>query len=109
MTEFVGFYLGPKRTSDLGKSCALASLSPEVVRADQPTRDAYADALGRIIDEVATGLAGGSSAQREDEAIALLALLSGGVTLARAVPDAALAERIAKAVRRHALAMTARA
>ena len=41
--------------------------------------------------------------QREDTAIALLALLSGGVTLARAVADPALSARIAQIVERTAL------
>jgi TetR/AcrR family transcriptional regulator, transcriptional repressor for nem operon len=103
---FIGFYLGPKRTCALGQSCALPSLSPDVMRAEPATREAYEMELRRVIDEVAAGLADGSLSERRDEAIALLALLSGGVTLARAVADPALAERIAQAVRGQALAMT---
>ena len=106
LAAFVGFYLGPKRTCDLGQSCVLPSLSAEVVRADGETRAAYQAELRRIIDAVASGLPDGPIAEREDDAIALLALLSGGVTLARAAPDAAFSERIAQAVRRRALAMT---
>jgi len=106
---FIAFYLGPKRTCDLRQGCALPSLSADVMRADDETRGAYETALRLVIDEVAAGLPGASLAARRDEAIALLALLSGGVTLARAVADEALAERIAQAVRRHALAMTAQA
>jgi TetR/AcrR family transcriptional regulator, transcriptional repressor for nem operon len=63
--------------------------------------------LRRIVAEVAAGLVDGSAAQRDDAAIALLALLSGGVTLARAVSDPALSARIAKAVGRAALVLTA--
>jgi TetR/AcrR family transcriptional regulator, transcriptional repressor for nem operon len=103
---FISFYLGVKRTCDLGQSCALPSLSPDVMRADVDTRAAYEVELRRIIDEVAGGLTEGSPTQRRDEAIALLALLSGGVTMARAVADETLAERIALAVRKQALAMT---
>jgi TetR/AcrR family transcriptional regulator, transcriptional repressor for nem operon len=106
LAAFVGFYLGPKRACDLGQSCALASLSAEVVRADRETRAAYEAELRRIVAAVAAGLPDGAVAEREDDAIALLALLSGGVTLARAAPDAAFSERIAQAVRRRALAMT---
>ena len=104
---FIGFYLGPKRTCALGQSCALPSLSPDVMRAGPETRAAYEVELRRIIDEVAAGLADGSQAERRDEAVALLAMLSGGVTMARAVADPALSEKIAHAVRRRALAMTA--
>jgi AcrR family transcriptional regulator len=104
---FVGYYLGYKRTCALGDSCALPSLSPDVVRADAETREVYQAELLRLIEEVASGLGDGPDAERSDQAIALLALLSGGVTLARAVPDPALAERIAEVVRRRALAMAA--
>jgi AcrR family transcriptional regulator len=106
LEAFVSYYLGPKRTCALGQSCALPSLSPDVMRADAETRDAYQAELRRIVAEVASGLADGPAKEREDEAIALLALLSGGVTLARAVPDPALSQRIAEAVERRALAMT---
>ena len=106
LTSFVGFYLGPKRTCDLGQSCVLPSLSAEVMRADDETRAVYENELRRIIDAVASGLPDGPIGEREDDAIALLALLSGGVTLARAAPDAAFSERIAQAVRRRALTMT---
>lgn len=106
LITFIDFYLGPKRTCDIGQSCALPSLSPDVMRADAETRNAYEAELRQIIDEVASGLSDHSTTERDDVAIALLALLSGGVTLARAVPDPALSERIAQAVGRLALAMT---
>jgi TetR/AcrR family transcriptional regulator, transcriptional repressor for nem operon len=87
LTAFVSFYLGPKRTCDLGQSCALPSLSPDVMRADRATRSAYEAELFR------------------DTAIAMLALLAGGVTMARAVADPSASERIANAVRTFALQM----
>src|SRR5262245_49367065 len=107
LKTFVAVYLGPKRTCDIGQSCALPSLSPDVMRADADTRRAYEAELRRLIAEVASGLSDRSAARREEVAIALLALLSGGVTLARAVSDPALSARIAQAVGRQALAMAA--
>jgi TetR/AcrR family transcriptional repressor of nem operon len=105
--SFVAYYLGPKRTCELGQSCALPSLSPDVMRADLETRSAYERELRLVIRELASGLCetGASEpkiARQEDTAIALLALLAGGVTLARAVPDSALSERIAGIVERTA-------
>jgi AcrR family transcriptional regulator len=107
LKTFVDIYLGPKRTCELGEACALASLSTEVMRADRETRGAYEAELRRLIEEVATGLSDRATAKRDDAAIGLLALLAGGVTLARAVADPALSERIALAVGRHALAISA--
>jgi AcrR family transcriptional regulator len=106
---FVEYYLGPKRTCDIGESCALPSLSPEVMRADAVTRRAYEQELRHIIEEVASGLSARRSAKRDETAIALLALLSGGATLARAVPDRALSDRIAQAVQKQALTIASSA
>ncbi|MEW6640177.1 MAG: TetR/AcrR family transcriptional regulator [Pseudomonadota bacterium] len=106
LKNFVDIYLGAKRTCDLGESCALPSLSPDVIRADTETRAAYEAELKLLIADVADGL-DGPDPQRNDDAIALLSLLTGGVTLARAVHDPALAERIAAVVKRRALEMTA--
>ncbi|MEX3949668.1 hypothetical protein AB4Y40_18190 [Paraburkholderia sp. EG287B] len=106
LKTFIGFYLGPKRTCDIGESCALPSFSPEMVRADGETREAYEAELRRLIEEVSAGLPDEAGVARDDKAIALLAMLSGGVTLARAVPDPALSKRIADAVERSAVALT---
>lgn len=101
---FIEFYLGDRRTCDLADSCALQSLSGEVARAGDDARQAYETELRAIIEAVAAGLEGKPKARRE-EATALLALLVGGVTLARAVQDPALSNEIAAAVRKYALAL----
>lgn len=96
---FVDFYLGERRTCDLADSCALQSLTGEVARADDEAREAYENELGKVIDTAAAGLTSDSAAERRAEATALLALLAGGVSLARAVKDPALSEEIAASVR----------
>lgn len=101
---FIEFYLGDRRTCDLADSCALQSLSGEVARAGDDARQAYETELRAIIEAVAAGFEGKPKARRE-EATALLALLVGGVTLARAVQDPALSNEIAAAVRKYALAL----
>ncbi|MGC2776289.1 MAG: TetR/AcrR family transcriptional regulator [Bradyrhizobium sp.] len=108
LKTFVNFYLGYKRTCDLGESCALPSLSADVMRADHDTRAAYTAELKRLVGEIAAGLPGTDDAMAPplspaDQAIVLLAMLSGGVTLARAVSDPALSERIAQLVAQAAL------
>lgn len=102
---FISFYLGQRRTCDLGESCALATMSPEVMRADDETREAYEQALLSIVEEVASGLGDLPGNDHDDRAIALLSLLAGGVTLARAVRDPVTSERIARAVARYATAL----
>ncbi len=108
LKAFVGYYLGYKRTCDLGDSCALPTLSVDVMRSDEDTRLAYTRALERLVTEIATGLPKDASREAagvspEDRALLLLALLTGGVTLARAVNDAGLSDRIARLVAVEAL------
>ncbi|NRP86141.1 HTH-type transcriptional regulator TtgR [Ensifer adhaerens] len=108
LKAFASYYLGYKRTCDLGDSCALPSLSPDVMRADDETRNIYTVELKKLIAAVATGLPENKGANltktaAEDQAILLLAMLSGGVTIARAVSDPALSERIAEVIEKAAL------
>ena len=100
---FVAFYLGQKRICDLSESCALQSLTPEVQRSDSATKAAFESQMGLVARAVADGLSGANAANRLERAWALLAVLSGGVTLARAVQDPSVSDAIAAAVRRAAL------
>jgi TetR/AcrR family transcriptional repressor of nem operon len=100
---FVDFYLGHKRLCDLGESCALQTLTPEVQRADRKTRVAFEARMSLVAHAVADGLCGSSADGRLERAWALLAILSGGVTMARAVHDPAVSAAIAGAIRKVAL------
>jgi TetR/AcrR family transcriptional repressor of nem operon len=78
------------------------------MRADDDTRAAYTAELKRLVEEVAAGLPENdapstSAGSQKDQAIVLLAMLSGGVTLARAVSDPELSNRIAHLVGQAAL------
>ncbi len=100
---FVDFYLGYKRVCGLGESCGLQSLSPEVTRSGGEIRSAYEAAMLKVIDAVAEGLEGGALPERRQRAWALLSILSGGVTLARAVADEGVSSGIADAVKAAAI------
>lgn len=105
--RFIETYLGDRRTCDLAESCALQSLTGEVARADADTRSAYEAELRRVVDAAAEGISGPDSEERRAEAIALLALLAGGVSIARAVRDPAFAAEIAASVQAAALRLAA--
>lgn len=98
----VDFYLGYKRTCDLGDSCAMQSLVPEVGRADAHLKSAVEPHMHAVATAVAEGLPG-PAGNRMDRAWALLAVLTGGVSLARAVSDPHASEQIAAAIRKAAL------
>jgi len=97
--RFVDFYLSTKRTCELGESCALQSLTPEVARAGRETRVAYEVELLRVVEAMAAGLPGKAPAGRRKLAWTVLAALSGGVTLARATDDAKVGLQIAAALK----------
>ena len=96
--SFAEFYMGERRTCELAEGCALQTLTPEVGRADEPTRALFREELLKTVAAFAAGLPDGEGHPDTDRAWAFLALLSGGVTLARAVEDPELGERIARAI-----------
>lgn len=101
--KFVDFYLGQKRLCDLSESCALQSLTPEVQRSDSDTKIIFENHMNAVVCAVADGLSGADDADRLRRAWAMLAVLSGGVTLARAVQNPSASDAIAAAVRKAAL------
>lgn len=102
---FIDFYLSAKRTCDLTEACALQALTSEVGRSNKTVRATYQDELMKVIEVVAQGLPSGNATAKADRATALLALLSGGVTMARALADEELAAQTAKGIRSAALAI----
>ena len=100
---FVDFYLGQKRVCELGSSCALQSLTSEVQRADDGIKSVFETEIMGVANAVADGLPGRSVKDRRARAWALLSILSGGVTMARAVADKDVGAAIASACRAVAL------
>lgn len=98
--QFVRFYLGAKRLCDLPEGCALQSLAPEVARSDASSRTAFEAELLDLASLIAAGPRSAGAPTDVDAAWDALATLIGGVTLARAVNDPAVAERIAAAAER---------
>ncbi|QAU23007.1 TetR/AcrR family transcriptional regulator [Dyella sp. M7H15-1] len=94
--EFVRYYLSAKRTCDLSESCALQSLPPEVARLDASLRTEFEAALRKIAKSIAAGPPSPITPADEESAYAALALLTGAVTLARAVSSESLAKKIAQ-------------
>jgi TetR/AcrR family transcriptional regulator, transcriptional repressor for nem operon len=89
--EFAKFYMSHKRTCDLSESCALQTLSPELGRADESLRAVFEVELMKVINQA-------DSASSREKTLVNLAMLIGGVTLARAVHNESLANEIAAAI-----------
>lgn len=107
--RFVDFYLGARRRAELGESCALQSLAGDVARADPDARLLFEDKLRQVLDVLTDAAPDAPSrAIGRQDSIALLALLSGAVSMARAVNDPSLQEEIADAARQAARGLTRR-
>jgi TetR/AcrR family transcriptional regulator, transcriptional repressor for nem operon len=106
LATFVDFYMSVRRTCDLSESCALQSLTPEVARADHGTRTAYEAELLKVAEAVAQGLPKGPLPARRKTAWAILAMLSGGVSLARSAADPKTGAQIAAGIKSSVMALT---
>ncbi|WP_438466532.1 TetR/AcrR family transcriptional regulator [Marinomonas sp. PE14-40] len=98
LEEFIAFYLGEKRRTELNDSCALQSLTPEVVRSDDETKTLFQQELLKAAATMSEQKPNTESTQIDTETWAKLAMIIGGVTLARAVQDPNLADEIANSV-----------
>ena len=107
-TVFVDAYLGDKRTCCLSESCALQSLTIEVARAGPEVRAAYEARWDTAVRVFADGLDWLPECEREPRARALLGLLAGGASIARALASPEGADAVAGAVRTAARALIAR-
>lgn len=92
--EFAKFYTSNRRTCDLSESCAMQTLTPEVGRSDEAIKEMYESKILNIVKVASKG----SSNKQQEKTWANLAMLIGGVTLARAVNDEKLSKTIATAI-----------
>jgi TetR/AcrR family transcriptional repressor of nem operon len=106
---FADYYLGKAHRADLECGCAIATLAPEVVRAGTRVQAAFEKKMSRIVDLVAEGLAGGSPDERLARAWSMLAVLIGGINLARAMKSVRGADEVAAATRAAAVKVAGRA
>lgn len=85
------------------EGCVLPPLVPEVSRQSDETREVLENYLRAILDEVEKrGPEASPAISRRDRAIALVALMVGGLALSRAVKSKELSDRILLACRRFA-------
>ena len=94
---FAEYYLGKRHRRDLECGCAMATLTPEVVRSNSKVHAAFEKKMTQIADLVSHGLAGDSDEERRAKAWAILSVLIGGINVARAMKGAKVADEVANA------------
>jgi len=97
--EFASYYLSHNHREDLAGGCAMTTLSPEVVRSGPELHAVYEGKMKRIVELIANGLLGDSRDDCLHRAWSLLGLLTGGLTITRAVKSTKTAKNIATAIK----------
>ena len=98
LTAITARYLSPEHRDDWGGGCAFSAHASDIGRR-HPEEDVLKN---QFEEEIATALDFLQEAgvfQDRDQAMAYLALLSGGITLARALGPSAVSDQLIRAVR----------
>lgn len=98
LKHFFDYYLGAGHIDDIDSGCAVPGLSPDVMRSKPETKVEYEKYLQEIAEAIREGLPD----KDINKARALIVLLSGAVTMARAVADKKIAAKIAASSRQAA-------
>jgi len=89
-------YLSRQHFEDLATSCPMIGLPNDVSRSDQSVREAQEAALRMMVETFQQGMTPDAQASRQ-VALALASLCLGGMVLARAIEDRALADELREA------------
>ncbi len=101
---FIESYLSAAHRDHPERGCAVPAVVSELPRSGEAPRTAFQDLLRALQSRLADELGGsGPEEPAREQALVLLALCVGGITLSRAVPDADLREEVLVACRKHAL------
>lgn len=106
VAEVARRYLSRVHRDHPAEGCALPTLAPELARQSDETKADFERLFRQIVDDFEPHLPDRPSTglTRRDRALALAALLVGGLTLSRAVKSKELSDRILLACRRFAVA-----
>lgn len=106
---FAEYYLGESHRSDMEQGCAMATLTPEVVRFGPDMRDVFEEKMSDIVKIMAQGLAGGTESSRDVRAWSMLGVLIGGINIARGMKSEEVSNTVADAIKSAAINAAGRA
>lgn len=91
---FLRSYLSEGHRDTFAAGCLNASIVGEIARESEKVRAVYTEGTSELVDVLATHLERFPAPQRRPAAIALLAMMCGGIQSARAVSDAASSKEV---------------
>lgn len=102
--QIVRAYLSRQHFQDVRDSCPMVALTSDVARSDGNVKRAYETALEAMIEHLQADV-GESGRPNRAEALAIAALCIGGMVVARASENLAIADEVREAARSAAMAM----
>ncbi|HEY3948709.1 TetR/AcrR family transcriptional regulator [Phenylobacterium sp.] len=103
--QIVRAYLSRQHFQDVQDSCPMVALPSDVARSDGNVRRAYETALEAMIAHLQTDAAAATGRPTRAEALAIAALCIGGMVVARASENVAIADEVREAAKAAAMAM----
>ena len=97
LDDYVTRYLSADHRERRGDGCVMAALAGEIPRQGAAIQHSFTDAVRAVMKRVVNLMPG--RRRSEDEALAIVATMVGALTLARAVDDPELSDRILAAAR----------
>jgi TetR/AcrR family transcriptional repressor of nem operon len=101
VNEIARSYLSWTHRDNPQAGCPLPATLGELAREDTAMREAIAEEIGGTADEIALHLKDAGLKDPESEALAMLATMVGGLTLARALRGTKISDAMLKACRCH--------
>ena len=101
--EILEMYLSEFHRDNPSVGCLVPSLSAEIARADDDVRDAYTEFVERMLDKMTKEMPAGDGLTKRQRAMAFMAMLVGGLLLARAVNDPETSVEMLEASRKAAV------
>ncbi len=105
LAGLIAGYLSQAHVKNDRGGCPLAFLATDIATRDDRVRAAYTRVYKGFSNKIRGQLLLPGEGPDDDPALAFLALLIGGVAVARAINDEALSERVLAACRQRAMAM----
>jgi AcrR family transcriptional regulator len=97
---FARYYMSETHRSNVGGGCGLPGLTGDVARLDRRLKAAYERRILDVHKFIVSEPPFAGLADADDRAWVMLALLSGGLTMARAVNSPEVAKNISEAIER---------
>jgi len=97
LDEYVTHYLSEDHRKRRGDGCVMAALAGEIPRQGAAIRHSFTDIMRTVMKQIVSLMP--ARRKPEDEALAVIATMVGALTLARAVDDPELSDRILAAAR----------